>query len=188
MAAAEGIKQSCIIVPSLPDVSAPEMDFHDTSFFQTNQLSARQLPTPDEVLARLPRGFNGVARFEEFNLIVKVGQLDYYSADEALTMRVLKQLFPDGEVPVPEVFGWKTCPGQPGRIFIYMSLEPGKTISEVWPSLTGQEKEVICGELRQIVLALRRITQEEPDHWIGKPEALQAQLLRLLSSSSRVCK
>ncbi len=162
MAPAESATQPSILISTLPDISLAEIDFHDTSFFRPKP--TRQLPTPDQVLQRLPTPYDGVARFEHLNLIVKVGQDDYYSLEEVQTMRALKQLFPNGEVPVPEVYGWRKS-GR--RIFIYMSLEPGKTIGEAWPSLTGEERETICNELWQIVQALRRISQESPDRWIG---------------------
>ncbi len=169
MAPAESERQPSVVISSLPDLSTAEMDFRDTSFFQSNQTLACQLPTPDKVLQHSPGLYNGVVRFEGLNLIVKVGQDDYYGLEEAQTMRALKQLFPDDKVPVPQVYGWRKSKG---RIFIYMSLIPGKTLREEWPSLTEEEKKAICDELRQIVQRLRRITQEAPNRWIGKSDAL----------------
>jgi aminoglycoside phosphotransferase (APT) family kinase protein len=164
----ENLDQPVIDISSLPDLSMAEVDFHDTSFFQSGRSSSPHLPTPSEVLQRHPGLYNGVVRFDHLNLIVKVGQDDYYRLEEAQTMRALKRAFPDGEVPVPEVFGWRKSDG---RIFIYMSLIRGRTLREEWPSLTPEEKKSVCDELRQIVLALRRITQGSPDRFIGKSDA-----------------
>ncbi|KAF5020591.1 hypothetical protein F66182_7377 [Fusarium sp. NRRL 66182] len=44
-----------------------------------------------------------------------------------------------------------------------MSLIKGKTLREVWPSLTKGDEGLIGSELRQIIASLRLITQECPD-------------------------
>lgn len=101
------------------------MDFHDTSFFESNGPSLPQLPTP-EILQQHPDLSDGVVKFEHLNLVVKAGYADYLRLEEAQTMQALRQAFPDNEVPVPEVFGWKTSGEQ---VFIYMSLIYGKDIA-----------------------------------------------------------
>jgi hypothetical protein len=166
--AAKSAHQPLIDISSLPDISIEHMDFHDTSFFQSNGPSLPQLPTPEIILQQHPDLSDGIVKFEHLNLVVKVGYSDYLRLEEAQTMRALRQAFPDNEVPVPEVFGWRTSGDQ---VFIYMSLIHGKTLREAWPSLTDVDKKSICDELRQIVFALRRITQGSSDRFIGK-EAL----------------
>ncbi|KAK4544874.1 hypothetical protein LTR36_003778 [Oleoguttula mirabilis] len=79
-------------------------------------------------------------------------------------MRALRQAFPQGEVPVPEVFGWRRHEGQN---FIYMSLIHGPTLREAWSSLTEGDKQSISVGLSGIVWSLQQITHDSPGMLIG---------------------
>jgi len=57
--------------------------------------------------------------------------------EEAQTMRALKSIFPSGEIPVPEVYGWRK---HEGYNYIYLSLIPGSTLRQAWPTLQDGEK------------------------------------------------
>lgn len=80
-------------------------------------------------------------------------------------MMAMRQAFPNGEVPVPEVFWWRRYEDQ---VFIYMSLIRGQTSREAWPSLGDTDKEVIYGDLARIVSLLKQIDQESLEHFIGR--------------------
>lgn len=153
-----------IDISSLPDVSRAEIDFLDTSFFNSGQLPIPQLPTPAWVRQQGSRRGARVVKFEHLNLAVKLGPSSYLRVEEAQTMRAIWQLFRHDEVPVPEVFGWRKYENW---TFIYMSLVRGPTLREAWPSLTEGDKELISGELSRIVAALRRINQGSPSRFIG---------------------
>ncbi|KAI1144714.1 hypothetical protein F4825DRAFT_467884 [Nemania diffusa] len=139
-----------IDISSLPDISRDEHEFHDTSFFQSQ--------------AEHPNLSNGVAIYEDLNLVVKFDDLRFLRREEAQALRAIRQAFPDGEVPVPEVFGWKVC-GH--RMFLYMSLIVGKTLREAWPLLTKHDKSAISSELSHIVTALRRVSPDPSGPFIG---------------------
>lgn len=80
-------------------------------------------------------------------------------------MRALRQTFNHGEVPVPEVFGWRA---EDGTNFIEMSLVPGERLGDAWPSLPAEEKEsIICDELGSIQAQLRRLRPDSPETFIG---------------------
>lgn len=114
------------MITSLPDISLSEMDFRDTSFFQSQETPV-ELPTPAEIMQKYPEIGDGsrIARFDDINLIVKLGPTDYLRLEEVQTMWAMRQVFPNGEIPVPEVFGWRTVDD---RHFIYMSLICGSTL------------------------------------------------------------
>jgi hypothetical protein len=145
-------------ISSLPDISQAEMDFLDASFFKPDGASPLpRLPTPAEMLQQYPNNLEGaVLKYESLNLAVKVGQVSCVKLEEAQAMIAIRQLFPSGEVPVPEVFGWRW---QDDTNHIYMSLVPGEMLGRAWPSLTEAEKVSIYGELSQIVTALRHVKQ-----------------------------
>ena len=95
-----------IDISSLPDISQPEYDFLDSSFFQDD--ATRQLPTPAFIFDHRPYGGRGVEKFEELGLAVKYGPSDYLRLEEAQTLYAIRKAFPNAEIPVPEVFGWRT--------------------------------------------------------------------------------
>jgi aminoglycoside phosphotransferase len=150
-------------VPKHGDDSS-HLEFHDTSFFKS---ANSNLPSAAEVLQRYRKdseSFYGIAFFRELALVVKFGQPSHVHLDNALTMRALWQAFPNREVPVPEVFGWRS---ENNKNFIYMSLIPGKTLYEVWTTLSSSEKESICKDLGSIQSCLRRLRPESGESFIG---------------------
>ena len=96
-------------ISSLPDIASDEVDFLDTSFFQSSgQSTSQKLPSPAEIIQRCPElrdSGRGVVKFEELGLLVKYGCSNYLRLEEAQTLRAIKQAFPANEVPVPELFG-----------------------------------------------------------------------------------
>lgn len=153
-----------IDISSLPDISRTEVDFHETSFFNSSQRPFPQLPTPASILQQYPNHGAGVIKYEHLNLAVKIGDSSYLRLEEAQTMRAIRDAFPHDVLPVPEVFGWRKYEDQ---TFIHMSLIYGPTLREVWPTLTEADKESICGELSGVIAALRRITQGSSSPFIG---------------------
>lgn len=145
---------------TLPDVSKTETDFLDSSFFQSDGSPRLQLPTPTSIIEDYGDGGARVVRIESLNVAVKIDHVSHLRLEEVQAMRAIRQIFPNGEIPVPEVFGWRRHGDQN---FIYMSLIHGKTLREAWPSLTEDDKEFIRSELRQIIASLRLITQECPN-------------------------
>lgn len=157
---------SAIDISLLPDISRPEMTFYETAFFRSAASTSpvRQLPTP--AAGRREAHIRGLrtVKFEELNLVVKFGDSSRVRLEEAQAMRAISQPFPDNEVPVPELSGWRVDDGQN---FIYMSLIRGPTLRESWPLLARVEKESIYDQLSGMVAALRRIQQHSPDPFIG---------------------
>lgn len=145
------------------------LDFRDTSFFTSaNSI----LPSAADVLQRHaedPESPHGIAIFEELALVVKFGQPSHVHLDNALTMRALWQAFPNREIPVPEVFGWRS---EDNNNFIYMSLIPGKHLYEVWTTLSTSEKESICEDLGSIQGHLQRLRPESEESFIGMPTSV----------------
>lgn len=133
------------------------IDFRDTAFFQRHAA----LPEP----ATVQQGrFFGVARFEELGLFVKFGPHYKANVEEAKTLQALSRAFPTRQVPVPELYGWRSL----GDInFIYMSLIPGKTLNESWPSLAEQEKAHLANRLAEVTSALGMLTQSSEEAFIG---------------------
>jgi tRNA A-37 threonylcarbamoyl transferase component Bud32 len=104
-----------------------------------------------------------VIKFTELNL-VKVGDPSRVRLEEALALRAVKQAFPNNEVPVPELYGWRI---NDGKNFIYMSYISGPTLRDAWRTLTFAEKELTTDQLSQIVQALRRIGQGSSGPFTG---------------------
>lgn len=152
-----------IDVSSLPDISKPEVEFHGTSFFRSRVPSPR-LPLPIEILQIHKNRENAVVKFEDLNLAVKYGPPRCVRLEEAQTMIAIKQAFANHEVPVPEVYGWKRYGD---TTFIYMSLVPGETLREGWPSLTEDEKKTIRDDLKRVIGSLRRLRQDPAEQFIG---------------------
>ncbi|KAI0542880.1 hypothetical protein GGR58DRAFT_509745 [Xylaria digitata] len=126
-----------IDISPLPDISRDEYEFHDTSFFQSRA-----------ILREHPNLRDGVVIYEDLNLVVKFNDSRFLRREEAQALRAIRQAFPEGEVPVPEVF-------------------VGKTLREVWPLLTNDDKSAISTELSHIVTALRRISPGPSGPFIG---------------------
>ena len=145
------------ILSRLPDITLPEFDFVDSSFFcrPDSADTGYKLPSPQEVLAaaaaanRVQPGDKGVWRFPEQGLLVKFGCPSRLRLEEALTLRIINQLLPASQIPVPEVFGWKSTHG-PGyeSNFIYMSLLPGLTLEAAWETLSHEDKSSVANNSR----------------------------------------
>ena len=147
----------CIRLATLSDTSQPEVDFRDTSFFQHGPTSSRQLPTPAEVFKRSGSAGRAVIVFEELNLAVKMDHPKYLRLEEAQTMRAIRNAFRHGEVPVPEVFGWRKTEE---RNYIYLELIRGQTLRAAWSFLTEVDKNSIAVELSRIVSSMRTVTHD----------------------------
>ncbi|KAI1774792.1 kinase-like protein [Hypoxylon cercidicola] len=151
---------------SFPDSSTGKIDFYESPFFHGSSPVLPQLPSP----AAVRKEWNTQGRhtraikFEHLKLAVKFGRPTSVKLEEAQTMRAIHQAFPNKEVPVPELFGWRV---DQGDNFIYMSLVEGSTLRETWELLTQNEKVSLRDQLGQMVVALRQLRQDPKDQFIG---------------------
>jgi hypothetical protein len=137
------------------------MDFLDSSFFQSSSASTRRLPTPQSIISQYGDGGKRVIILANLSMVVKIGFLEELRLEEVQTMCAIRQAFPQGEIQVPEVFGWRRYGGRHGeQLFVYMSLIHGETLQVAWPSLTDDDKIAIQDDLRRVVSTLRRLTQD----------------------------
>lgn len=150
----------------LPSASLLSYDNLKSSFFQTRSAlgSAPRLPSPGEVLQRNAGEGYGVIKYEELNLVVKYGSPSELRVEGAVAMHAIQQAFSRDDIPVPELFGWRTYDR---KSFIYMELLPGTTLSQTWSDLTEVEKVLIARELKQIVANLRSIKPPRDLNHIG---------------------
>jgi len=137
--------------------------FKDSSF---SQYGAQALPSPAEVRAQSKELGKSPApppvRFQSQKLLVKYGR--QITIAEGQCLWAIKRVL-GTEVPVPEVYGWR----QDGNeVFIYMELVDGETLEQRWGSLSTKERSDICGQLRDIITALRRLEQDPADRFVGK--------------------
>lgn len=147
-----------------PDVTATDIDFLDSSFFQTEP-GQKRLPSPAEVIAR-SKDFKSSPRatpviFEDLNLVVKCGH--HVKVEEALCQRMVHKILAN-RVPVPEVYGWKV---EEGFVFIYMELIQGDPLCDRWDHLSDLDRKSICHQLHEIVSSLRQVEQDPTDPFIG---------------------
>ncbi|POR33125.1 Uncharacterized protein TPAR_06647 [Tolypocladium paradoxum] len=142
--------------------------FPNSSFF--NEGRAPALPTPADI--RQINEASGHIRARYFNRpppvrIPSLGLLVKYGADitvvEAETQIMVREKL-QGQVTVPEVFGWTEDGGQR---FIYMSLIEGSTLHERWEDMSEAERGAVCEELRCAVKAWRTLEQDKHDRYIG---------------------
>ncbi|CAM1503388.1 Fc.00g081640.m01.CDS01 [Cosmosporella sp. VM-42] len=142
--------------------------FPESSFFQEQR--ALSLPTPDEVRA-IGRA-SGSTRAVSFDrpppvTIPSLGLLVKYGGDvnntEAQTQRAMRSAL-QGQVPIPEVFGWIEDEGQG---FIYMSLVDGETLQERWGTMSEIERQSVCRELKHMAKAWRALKQAKCDPYVG---------------------
>ena len=150
------------IHPSQLPQAKPELDFLDSSFFQSKQPGQR-LPTPAEVreLATVKKFRPPPVTIEHLNLLVKFGP--HVTIAEAQCLWLIRKILGD-KVPVPEVYGWRV---DGHEVFIYMQLVRGVTLKERWEHLSVAEKTSVCGQLRRIITSLRQVKQEPFDQFIG---------------------
>ncbi|KAK2035760.1 phosphotransferase enzyme family protein [Colletotrichum somersetense] len=142
--------------------------FPGSSFFKERR--APTLPTPAEVRARNKESGNTRApsfdrpppvTFPSLGLLVKYGgNVTILEAETQMMVHEQRQ----GKIPVPEIFGWAEDDGQR---FIYMSLIEGVTLQEIWCNTNENERRVICGELKEMVRALRALEQDSHDRFVG---------------------
>lgn len=97
-----------------------------------------------------------VITIKELNLAIKTDAQAYLNLEEAQTLWAIRKVFPNGDVPVPELFGWRKYGD---RVFIYMSLVPGETLREVWQSLNEDDKASLQNRLKEIIGTLRKLKQ-----------------------------
>ncbi|KAF5017408.1 hypothetical protein F66182_10664 [Fusarium sp. NRRL 66182] len=145
-----------IDVSALPDITQAEMDFLDSSFFQSSNASRPQLPSPSSILEEYGDRGADVIKIEKLSMAVKINYDSHLNLEEVQTMWAIRKAFPNKEVPVPEVFGWRKYAD---RVFIYMSLVRGETLRDAWPALTENDKASLQTKLRDIVGFLRQLTQ-----------------------------
>jgi hypothetical protein len=169
-----------LIPSSLP--SNENMTFFDTQFFA----DGHKLPTPAEVrdADAKPRSKDPVV-FPAMNLIVKYGGRIKISEGQCLW--AIRRLCPN--VPVPEVYGWRTDEGQ---TFIYMENIEAPTLEAAWPELDAEEKNEICVQLRSIINELRQLRQDPSNQFIGKCKQhprtyLSLIVLKYRKNQSRTC-
>lgn len=151
----------------------------DSSFFQKWD----RLPSPNEVQARartqhqhLAGGYPNQNKvhsmttpyvrpppviFEEMGLFVKWGSSVQIS--EAQCLFAVHQ-FIKGDVPVPEVYGWRT---EGNEAYIYMEYVNGQSLEQAWPSMGCEDKAGISRELRTIFQRLRQVEQDPEDPFVG---------------------
>ncbi|KAL4811874.1 phosphotransferase enzyme family protein [Aspergillus spinulosporus] len=148
-----------------------------SSFFQKWD----QLPSPDEVQARAaaqhvagvypdqrrthsmtaPYVRRPPAILEELGLFVKWGSSVQLS--EAHCLYAVRQTL-KGDVPVPEVYGWRT---EGNEKYIYMEYVNGISLEQAWPIMGQEDKAGVCRELRTIYQRLRQVEQDPEDPFIG---------------------
>ncbi|CAK4034526.1 Hypothetical predicted protein [Lecanosticta acicola] len=150
----------------LSDLSLTSYNNLQSSFFRScsPEEIVPRLPPPDEVLQALSGRGYGIVTFEHLRLVVKYGGPSEVRLEGAVAMQAVQQAFQTGDVPVPELFGWRV---HEGLNFIYMSLVPGITLSQVWTDLDQAEKSSVASDLRQIVVKLRSVTRSSDQQLIG---------------------
>lgn len=187
----EGVRLVQSMIPSFLD-----FDVKDSSFFG----KWNRLPPPKEVQARAKTqhlaGVNPDRRkvysmsapyvrlspvlFKEMGLFVKWGSTVQISEAQCLyaVRRFLK-----GDVPVPEVYGWRTDRNEK---YIYMEYVKGKTLEQVWGIMGHDDKTSICHELRTVHRRLRQFEQDPEGTYIGEniPHILQKTVCCYLIFSS----
>ncbi|KAH1559497.1 hypothetical protein KXX28_007390, partial [Aspergillus fumigatus] len=72
--------------------------------------------------------------------------------------------FLQGDVPVPEVYGWRT---KGNEAYIYMEYVNGQSLEQAWPSMGCEDKAGISRELRTIFQRLRQVEQDPEDPFVG---------------------
>ena len=155
---------------------SPSFLVEDSSFFQKWD----RLPSPNEVQARADAQYRAGVHpdqrktlstaapyvrpppviFEEMGLFVKWGSSVQLS--EAQCLYAVRQ-FLRGDVPVPEVYGWRT---EGSEKYIYMEYVNGTSLEQIWPTLEDEDKTGICRELGTIFQRLRQVEQDPEDPFV----------------------
>ena len=163
----------------LPDALTDNVEFRNTSYFAVaaRSIPVPPLPPPAAVLAERPHAHSGTVRYEHLGLIIKFGLAHKVRIEEAQALEAVRRAFPHNEVPVPELYGWKSSAGYH---FIYMSLVPGQTLNSVWASLGTPERESIAEQLSRVVSNLRGLNQFPAKECIGNL-ILYSERMRLIT-------
>jgi hypothetical protein len=154
------------IIIDLPKYSFTHpASFKTSSFFQ----GQARLRTPQEVRATTPdfalsRNPNIATRlaFPDLQLFVKYGP--NVNVSEGQASRLVSHYLSES-VPMPEVCGWDR---DGGDVFLYMQLIDGVTLSQRWPSLSMEEKDSICDEIKGVIENLKILRQPDSQSMIGK--------------------
>ena len=141
--------------------SGSSVVFKESAFFLRNR-PGTSLPLPTEVRAKQIPGQHGPVPFESLNVLVKYGK--EITIAEGQCLWALRNILPF-KVPVPEVYGW--CEDN-SEIFIYMELIKGVTLENKWESLSVQEKQTLCNQLRSMSSAMRELKQDPNDQFLGQ--------------------
>lgn len=157
--------------------NSPNFDIQDSTFFT----KWSQLPSPEEVRiqaeAQHLAGVNPDNRkvhsttgpnvrpppviFKDRRLVVKWGS--GVRVSEAQCLYAIRRFLQD-QVPVPEVYGWRTDGDEK---FIYMEYTEGKTLEQIWDLMEPDNWVSICRELRTAYDNLRQLEQDPSDTFIG---------------------
>ena len=97
--------QACLDVSTLPDISKAEMDFLDSSFFQSDESLIPQLPTPASIFEQYGDKGACVIKIENLNIAVKIDHASYLRLEEAQTMRAIRQIFQTARSLSPKFLG-----------------------------------------------------------------------------------
>jgi aminoglycoside phosphotransferase (APT) family kinase protein len=82
---------------------------------------------------------------------------------EAQTLYAVREIL-RGDVPVPEVYGWRT---EGDEKYIYIGYVNGMSLEQIWPSIVPEDKTRICRELRTIFQHLRELEQNPKAPFVG---------------------
>jgi aminoglycoside phosphotransferase len=157
--------------------NTPNFIVEESSFFQR----WARLPSPNEVQARATtqhlagggpdrRKTHSIAApyvrpppaiFEELGLFVKWGSSVQVS--EAQCLYAIRQTL-KGDVPVPEVYGWRA---EGDEKYIYMEYVKGESLERLWPIMGHEDKAGISRELGTIFQRLRQVEQDPENPFIG---------------------
>jgi len=144
---------------TLPDITQPSMDFLDSSFFRQHQHKTRVLMSPAEIIRKYGRHGQEVIMLDDPPMAVKIHHVERFRLEEIQTMVAMRSIFPVGDIIVPEVFGYRH---HDGMIHVYMSVMPGITLRQAWPTLTAVDKSNIQSDLRRVISTLRSIVPRTP--------------------------
>ncbi|KAJ4254487.1 hypothetical protein NW762_010086 [Fusarium torreyae] len=104
------ISQECTIridASALLDITQAEIDFLNSSFFQSSDTPRPQLPSPSPILEEYGDSGANVIKIETLGMVVKINYESHPNLEEVQTMWAIRKAFSNNEVPVPEVLGWR---------------------------------------------------------------------------------
>ncbi|KAG5339237.1 hypothetical protein C0989_005056 [Termitomyces sp. Mn162] len=162
--------------------------FFDSTFFKNHTISS--LPSTAEIKAATGSGGERlISRFPSLSLLVKrVLPFKVFRSTtiipapiaEGQVLWALPRLLP--QIRVPEVYGWRRR--DDGGLYIFMELVDGENLRDMWPTLSEEEKEQLCGEAGTMVRALRRLARLTGETFIGALSGLSINYFYLNSPLS----